>query len=505
MERNMKKIIGLVVIAAALVLGSIYGMGLVTERTLKRSIDIVNQSTGISVDVVEYHRRLLESSAVMDVKIHLPERFETNADGKMETIPAQNYTLNVPVKINHGPIIYSGSNILFGFGYAQSTLTLPKELVEKFSSHFTEQSTQPQLQLSVFVNYANQSQFQVEVPAFKLVFKEGEGDAKWMGMKGDINISADLKKFNGAFTLTGLEVVKEKMKMVVGTATNDYALQKTDDGLYLGQAGVVFSGVKITQDEKPLFDLTEFKARNESKITNDLFESSFKTSFEKVLSETKQYGPGLLEMSIKNLDAKVLALLNSQANKLKTSTGTERQQLMFAMLPELPKLFAKGASFEVSTLKLKVPEGDIEGHVAISLPKSDTVNAFQIMQKVQGDGKLQIPSALVRQLLIDSLVHKALAESSLQSKVMTQMAPDSVIPDVKDASSTVSTDQSNASSSSTDSVTQQATSEADKKLAALVEAKLLIVQGQDYVIEVNLSEGKLTVNGQPFDPSTFKI
>lgn len=501
----MKKIIGLVVVAAALVLGSFYAMGLVTERTLKRSTGIINQSSGLSVDIDQYRRGLLESSAVLDVKIHVPERFETNTDGKMETIPAQNYTLNVPVKINHGPIIYNGSTILFGFGAAQSTFTLPKELVEKFSSHFTEQSIQPQLQLSVFVNYANQSQFQIEIPAFKLVLKDGEGDVNWMGMNGDMNISADLKKYNGKLTLTGFDIVKEKMKMAISMVTNDYALQKTDDGLYLGQAGLVLSDVKITQDETPLFDLTLFKARNDSHVTNDLFESSLTTSFEKILSQNKQYGPGLLEMSIKNLDAKVLAHLNTQANKLKTSTGTERQQILFAMLPDLPKLFAKGASFEVSTLKLKVPEGDIAGHVAISLPKSDTVNAFQIMQKIQGEGKLQIPSALVRQFLIDSLVHKALAESSLQSKMMTQMTAESAIPEVKDESKSGSVAQQNVAASSSETATQQATIEADKKLAGLVDAKLLNVQGQDYVIEVNLSEGKLTVNGQPFDPSTFKL
>ena len=47
----MKKLIGLVVIIAALVLGGYYGMGLVTERTLKKNVAIINQSNCLFVDV----------------------------------------------------------------------------------------------------------------------------------------------------------------------------------------------------------------------------------------------------------------------------------------------------------------------------------------------------------------------------------------------------------------------------------------------------------------------
>ena len=80
-------------------------------------------------------------------------------------------------------------------------------------------------------------------------------------------------------------------------------------------------------------------------------------------------------------------------------------------------------------------------------------------------------------------------------------------PEPKDASATAvpASEDKSVQVTVTEGMVQQATAEADKKLSALVEAKLLIVQGQSYVIEFQLSQGKFTVNGEPFDPSTFKL
>lgn len=501
----MKKIIGLVLILAVLILGSYYGMGLVTQRTLNRSVDLMNQSTGLSVTVTDYQRHWFNSTAALDMKIHTPERVETNADGKQETIPAQDYSLVVPIDIIHGPIIYTQSGVLFGLGYAHTTLNLPKELAEQLSAQFTDQSIQPTFQLSVFVNYLNQSRLQLAVPHFRLISKEGNGQIDWLGLKGHMSVSSDLMNFNGQFILDGIKVVKDKMIGEVRAATSDYMLHKTDDGLFVGQAGISLPSVVISQDNKPMFDLTQFKARTESAIAKGLFETCFKTSFDKIQANDKQYGPGLLELSVKNLDAKVLAQLNAQANALKQTSGPQRQQTLFAMLPVLPKLFAQGASFEISTLKLTMPEGDIDGHFALALPKLDHVNPFQLMQTLEGSGKLQVPTEVVKRALTESLKQKAAAEISPQGQMMAH--PETGTPVLESTTKSVvpTSEVKSAQVIVTEDMVKQATAEADKKLSALVDAKLLSVQGQSYVIEFQLSQGKFIVNGQPFDPSTFKL
>ena len=156
---------------------------------------------------------------------------------------------------------------------------------------------------------------------------------------------------------------------------------------------------------------------------------------------------------------------------------------------------------------MTVPEGDIDGHFALALPKSDNVNPFQLMQTLEGNGKLQVPSEIVKRVLIESLKQKAVAETSPQGKMMPNLDKVASAPESKGPSTSAvpASENKSVQVTATESMVQQATAEADKKLSALVEAKLLSVQGQSYVIEFQLSHGKFTVNGQPFDPGTFKL
>lgn len=491
----MKKITGLVVVLAALILGAYYGTGVITERTIKKNITVVNQSGGMLVDIAQYHRHWFGSNAQVTVKIHMPEQMNQDIDGKTITIPAQDFSVDMPVNIHHGPIIYADSRVLFGLGYAEGQVSLPKELLEKISTVFEVPVKQPDLDLSVFVNYRNQSRFEMKIPAFNLVAKDGKGGMDWLGMKGDVSVSSDLNRIDGGFMVNGLKLVKDNNLTVVGPVNSQYLFNKSAEGLYLGKASVIAPSLVITKDSKPLFELANFKAQSESMTSAGLFNSDLMVSLDKMFLNNKTYEAGLIDVSVKNLDANVLAKLNGQANKLKNASGSDRQKIMFEMLPELPKLFGKGVTLELGTMKLTVPDGEVNGHFKIALPKGEVVNPFQLIQKIEGEGKFQLPMTVVKKALVESIVQKEASQTSPQGAIM--------------AASSASAVNNNAAPAETTSVNaealKQATDEADKKLAALVQAKLLIEQGKDYVIEFQLTQGELKVNGQLFEPGKFKI
>lgn len=488
----MKKIMGLLVILAVLALGGYYGMGLVTERTLKRNIEAVNQTSGLLVNLKHYNRHWFGSDAAVDVRIHVAERVIQDDAGKSVTVAAENYTLDVPVMIEHGPLMMTGTGVLFGLGYAQSHLNLPKEWVEKFSTMFAPESTRPELNLSVFVNYVNKTRLSLGIPAFKLISKEGKGTATWLGMMGQMAISSDLSVVDGGITLDGLQIEKDKMKAQLGPVSTEYDLHKAQDGLYLGQARLSVPSLNVSDDNKPLFELNQFKARVDTNIDQGLFHSETELSLDHVLSNERNYGPGFLNVTLKNLDAAVLVTIKTQANKMNHATGAERQQALFAILPEVPKLFGKGARLELTNLKLTVPEGQIDGHFSLALPVAEGGNPFQLLQKIEGEGRFQIPSLLVKTALVASIVEKGAAVSSPQAAMMA--SENKTQPGTTAAARASGVD-----------ATQQAVVEADKKLASLIQAKVLIENGADYVLAFQLSAGKLTVNGLPFDPSTFKL
>src|SRR5690349_5145107 len=125
MENRMKKITGLIIILAVLILGGYYGMGVLTEKTIGKNIEVIDQSNGLYAEIEQYHRGLFSSEAKIKWRLHVPERVVKDANGQMQTLPAQDYNMEMPLTVNHGPIIFTKSRVRFGFGYAEAVFPFP--------------------------------------------------------------------------------------------------------------------------------------------------------------------------------------------------------------------------------------------------------------------------------------------------------------------------------------------------------------------------------------------
>lgn len=519
----MKKLIGLVVIVAALVLGGYYGMGLITERTLKRNVDVINQSSNLFVDIEEYDRGWFTSTATLNWRVHIPERVIKNSNGQSTTTPSQDHKIQMPLTIYHGPFIYTNSGVKFGLGYAESHLALPASYVEKFNNLYTSESIQPKLLLSMFVNYLNNSRLHVGLPSFKMIAKQGGDQFEWFGMDTDFSISASLKNIEGNISIDGASLIKNKIKALLGKVNSDYNLHQTDTGLYLGDASMSLPSLIVSENDQKIFEVEKFTARSSSDIESGLFNSYFNTSLDKVTGNGKTYGPALLEMSLKNLDASVLASINEEFNKMQQSSDTQRQQALFTILPLLPKLFSQGAQFEISKLNLVMPEGAISGEMQISLPKGEAGNPFQLLQKVQGSGKLKIPAVVLKDFMTISAKQRLVSQPTLQQAMTQQMQNQNsaASPQTEQSATPAPTNTAQPPADATApsqpvaaepikpmtlaELHQQAQAEADQKLATLVQSGLLSLQGTDYVIELNLQQGQLSVNGKPFNPAMMQF
>lgn len=493
----MKKFIGLVVILAALVLGSYYGMGYLTEQKVKESLNFVNRSNGLAASIVEYKRGWFTSKALLSWQVHVPEQTVEN-NGQTQTTPAKDYKMQMPVTIYHGPVIVSKHGVKFGLGYAHTKLAMPPEYTEQFNNLFTNESTKPNIVVDFFVNYFGNSSIDMSVPAFKLFAKDGNATFEWMGMSTTTSVSSDLDKVGGNITVDGLTFKKDKIDTKMSTITSEYNLHKTDKGLFLGDASLSFPSFVVMDSDKKLFELGQFDIHSDSDIEDGLFSSHFKTSVEKIVANSQTYGPGNLEVAVRNLDADALARINEQAQQVQQGTDAERQRAMLAMLPELPKLFSKGAEFEVTEMNFVMPQGTVEGNLLVSLPKGEMGNPFELMQKIQGNGKLKMPAAVVKQLMTESIKQKMM---SPQAQTDGQTAAATTQP-TQQQSNPDTTAQAAANSSD---VSQQAVTLADKQLATLVQNGVLTQQGTDYVIEVSLNQGQFTINGKPYNPEMMKF
>jgi uncharacterized protein YdgA (DUF945 family) len=484
----MKKLTGLVLILAVLILGGYYGMGFLTERTIKKNIEVINQTNGLFADVEQYNRGWFTSDAQVKWRLHVPERVVNDDNGNAQTIPAQDYQKEMAVKIYHGPFIFANKQIRFGAGYAETVFSFPEEYNKQFDEQFTKDSTKPLGDLNIFVNYFLRSSLRLSVPEFTLIAQKGAGTFTWKGMESNFNMSSNKDQIDGDVIIDGLMFSKDDTTATLDKVTTEYDLHQTPAGLYLGDASFTLPSFDVVEKKETIVSIKDLSINSNSDIDDGLFSTHFSIGLQSVLANKKTYGPGELEISLRNLDAEILAKINQQVTAMQNGSEAERQQAMLALFPELPKLFSKGAEFEISKLNFKIPEGAIDGNLLVSLPKGDSPNPFELMQKVQGRAKLKAPVALVKQLIQQSVLQQMAKQPDMQQALVQQLQATNTDPNQPKLTNE-----------------QLAVMQADKQTAGMVQNGLVVLSGSEYVIEVTLEQGKFTVNGKPFDPAMLKF
>ncbi len=486
----MKKFTGLVIILAVLILGGYYGMGVLTEKTIRKNVEVIDQSNGLYAEIQQYNKGLFSSEAQIKWRLHIPERVVQGENGQPQTLPAQDYNMEMPLTIHHGPVIYTNNRLRFGLGYAEAVFPFPAEYNQQFDAQFTANSVKPQLDLSIFVNYLNESTVEFKVPNFKLIAKDGSGNLEWLGMDSSTTMSSGMNKVEGKVVLDGLNATKDDTKITLTKVSSDYDLHETPAGLYLGDANFSLPSFDVFVKDQKMFAVNDLTIKSDSDIEQHLFNTHFNMALKSVLANGQNYGPGELEVALRNLDADVLAKINQQTTAMQNGNDIQRQQAMLALLPELPKLFNKGAEFEISKLSLKIPQGQIEGNLYVTLPKGENANPFEMMQKIQGKAKLQVPAEAVKAVMKQSVMQQIAKKPELQQALTQQLQANQVAGQTAQPAATPE---------------QLAELQTNKQVTALQQSGLITVQGTDYVIDVSLDQGKFTINGKPYDPSMMKF
>jgi uncharacterized protein YdgA (DUF945 family) len=497
----MKKLVGSVVTLAVVVLGSYYGTGLITERTLKKDMDMINQTSGLSVDMVSYDRGLFTSKVNVTWQMHAPERLIKNQQGDSTLVPSKTYTFDMPITIYHGPVSYAGKRLHFGLGYAESKLVLPSDYREQFNQYFDSKSTIPTMDVSLYITYLNETHLHLDVPAFQLTMKKDNSQFEWLGMSSDHHFTSSMSHVDGELTMNGMRVtnLNNKTLATLDSVTATYNLHQSLADLYLGEVTINVPSVVVTQDGKVQFEAKALHGSSQSDVDKGLFGSVFKASFDKIIAQDKHYDAGQIEFAIKNLDAQILADMNEKTNQMHEDTDTERQQALLTLLPDLPKLFSKGATIELSQFHVGLPAGPVDGQVRITLPKEEMGNPFQMIQKIAGQGHVKIPVPVLKEWLLRSAKEKLMEAASSQSQAAPEEAK------AQDAPTPASDANSVPVVSTPDTLDQQAVALVSTRITDLIKAGALVQSGSDYVIDVKLDAGQFLVNGHPFNTGMLQF
>ncbi|MCH9764211.1 MAG: YdgA family protein [Gammaproteobacteria bacterium] len=507
----MKKILLGCFLFFLVVLGGFFVTGLITESTLKKNLVALNEANDFSVDLAHYKRGLFQSTADLKWHVTVSEKITKKENENTLVIPPKAYTFDMPLAIYHGPVMFENGHFRFGLGSAQGNLSLPKAYISDFLDTFASESTQPTLSMKLFVSYLCKTHLELALPPFQLLTKQNHSQFEWLGMSSDVHFSPESTRLKGHFLLDGLRITGDKFRILLNKVSSAYEAHKAKNGLFLGDAKLDVPILQVSVKKQPEFYLKQLEVSSNNTLENDLFASSFHLAFKTLLSGNETYGPAEFDVGIKKLDANVLAELNQHLNQLHRAdtTGGQTQQLLLSLLPQLPKLLGKGAVFEVSAFKLGMPDGTADGSLRIAFPLSKGDGPIQIIPKVIGEGRLQMPASFVKTLLVHSFKQQtiqahedALADKSdkksYNNKKILAASTLNAKPDVADKTDS-------AASLTLAALDQQAVQHADQKLADLIRMGVFQPKGGDYVLELKLSSGRLLVNGHPFNTGMLSL
>lgn len=474
---SMKKILGFVIIVIALGLGGYYGMGLLTERAIKKNIDVLNHTNDVNVQLKSYRRGLFCSHAVLDWTLN--------------TQPLKNGTqapvmIQMPLVIKHGPIIFSHHRVLFGLGQAEGTVVLPIDAANS-AQKFTSESIKPTIRLSVYVSYFNQTTLSIQIPKFDLTTVNHQYGAQSNGLKIDIHISATHKKVHGLLMLDGMTWVNHQIKATLGAVRSDYALRLSRHGLTLGNANVSIPYLNITDKGHPVFSVKTVNVSSQNGVSKGLFHSMVQANAKQMILHNQRYQDGELVVEIKHLDADTLTKINNKLSTMSQQSETTQQNALFSILADLPVLVNKGGELKISRFQVLTPDGLVSANASLAFPNESITNPFLLVQKIQGQAQLTLAQNALKHLLVNAMIRRAQQNSASNQAQQEQ----------------VTTEASVAVTTSPETIDFR--QQVEKKVQSLVETGVLVVRNETYVVALEFKDGVLKINNKTFSPSMLQV
>lgn len=462
----MKKWTGVLVSLLVLILAAYYVMGYVVERTFNRNVNAIPKNSVVNVHLHDYQRGWFSSKAILSLIMHVPAQKTTDSNGLAKTTPPVDMDFNVPVSVQHGPVIFADGGIRFGMGQI---------------------SSQPQTHYGMLINFLNRSVVRYTLPAFSMEGNVGTGATAfkfdWKGLRTVLSSSADIDNINGSMQLFGLSVSANDGDIIVGEIKNNFDLQRDREGLWLGDSHFVVPLISVSEKSQQLFSLEGMDLNLGAHVVDESLNANYELLLAKLFVNGKTYGPGNMALHIRKLDPAVMAKINQSELNMINSGDTSLP--MLSILADIPKLVAKGAELEF-TESFDVPEGKVTGNLKMWLPENAGGDPGQLVQKAKGEGQFRAPVALVKELMLMSaksnLGSNPPASVSSQESVITPVTPG-------DSSTTIAPD-----------LNAQARAQVDGTLQKLTSKGILKLDGGYYVIDFTVENQQVMVNGQPFTP-----
>jgi uncharacterized protein YdgA (DUF945 family) len=407
-----------VVLLAALWAGATYWFGVKAEQQYRAWLQQATPSPYLKFVNESYTRGFSTSQARTVMEI--------------QTVPGAS-AANPPLKITlahditHGPLPFGKSaDGTFQFkpllAIIETRLLLkadsPRELTELYVQVPEVQSMKDHTM--VYLNGHGEEHF--VIPAFKRSFGDADKVAvDWQGLSLQVNFSADFKRFTASLNAPGVEAVGKDGRLKIKDVKSGFKVEEGLGGLSLGEVSFELGGLEFAE-QKPRGTqsllIGGFKTSASNQAVGDNVNCSVAIRTEQVKLDEAQYGPGVLEMEFRNLDAASLARLQQIARDAQMSppqqSPDQLKMMMLARYAEvLPNLLKKSPEVEISKLEIKTPEGDFTGKAKLTFDgtkSGGSANLLALVGAIAAQAEFKVAERLLHHLAAKVMKDQIVAE-----------------------------------------------------------------------------------------------
>lgn len=475
----MKKIlvsVGIVAVAGVL---SYPGFGLLVEKGLAHQIQSMPKQYGMMVELKDFKRHWFSSDVNLLWKWDVPAHLKQNLQGQTITVSPKHYQKEIHIQIFHGPVVLHNGKPFFGVGYAATTLKWPFDSQQTQSIEFSDKSVFPMIHVRMALDFLMHTHWKTEVPAFKLIAKDQSSEIVWGGLTLKNTLTTNLDKIKGQLNLVNLDIHKQEQVIDLKAFQTKYDFHLNPVGIYVGQASMALEQLNMGQ----ALQLNQFKMANQADINKDQFSTQFKGQVESAQINGLKVGSSAVDIQISQINASALAKAQQSLYPQQNASPSFRNKGFLGVITTIPELLKYGANLDVNNFHLSLNKGTIDLNMKLALPadpqRNSLINLAQ-MQTLMGEAHLSV----TQKLLVDWLVDLVAKQIQSQQQLGLEPAPMTEAP----------TDYA-----------QMARSRTTDKIEALVQSGVIAQKQDQYIFDLKLQNGQLTINNLPFDPTWLVI
>jgi uncharacterized protein YdgA (DUF945 family) len=476
MKKLFSVVMFLLFLVVAVWLSATHWSGIKTEEQYHAFLRQASQWQYLKLVNESYDRGLLESKARTIVEIDQPSGAAAGD---------QPIRLTLAHKITHGPFPVSTPDKKWRFqplmAIIETTLVISTETRTRLAELYAQIPELASTRDYTIIYLDGHGEQHLSIPAFQHTLGDKEKVAVvWKGLSLQVNFAADLKGFSGSLSIPGLEAAGTDINLKIEDIKSTFDSHEGISGLALGDASFHVAGLDFAakQEKAPLALLIRaFNVQTSSKASGDVINCLFALKADQLTIDGNQYGPGIFELELRNLDAASLASLQQMLGERPAQTVRQSpeaaQMAMLARFGEiLPGLLRKSPEMELRQLDLKTTMGDFSGKAKIAFDGTQpgsTQNLLALATALTAEAEFTVGERLLRHALLSTMKEKLIE----RRKEHQGKAPN---------------DQD---------VDAGASAGIDEQLNTLTAQNILVKSDGEYRASASYKAGQMVLNGRP--------